>query len=111
MDDYGLDSSRESYLEKLGRFAEAAECCLTEGNRLEALRLLSYDRQSQQSTVKAVEHILEGLWEHLSLCTPEENWHDPAIEQLLGHAEILNDHWVTPTARNEVSYTFLAFSL
>ena len=93
MDDYGLDAPRSTLLEQLGRFAEAADCHLADGDRLGAIQLLIRD-QSPASTARAVECILEGLWEYLSLCTPEEHWEDPMIADLLGQSEHLDHRWI-----------------
>ncbi|KAI0757657.1 hypothetical protein C8Q80DRAFT_1092486 [Daedaleopsis nitida] len=101
MDDYGLDASRATLLERLGRFSEAAECCLQEGERLKAIELLVRDH-SQLSTTRAAECILDGLWQLLSLCTPEEHWQNDMIPDLLGQFELLDRTWVDDNALNEL---------
>ena len=66
MDDYGLDSARASFLEDMGRYAEAAELHFAEGRTLEALRLLVLDRTNDASMKRAFQYLLEGFWSHLS---------------------------------------------
>ncbi|KAH9949529.1 hypothetical protein B0H21DRAFT_728406 [Amylocystis lapponica] len=66
MDDYGFDMSRASYLEELGRPAEAAEVHLAEGRTLEAIELFSRDSQDPRSVFRASQCLLDGLWSHLS---------------------------------------------
>lgn len=99
--DFGLNAPRATLLENDGRFSEAADCHLAEGDRLKAIQSFIRDG-TEASTVKAVECILEGLWSHLSLCTPEEHWSDPMISDLLGQSELLNRRWIGDSAWCEV---------
>ncbi|KAI0762352.1 hypothetical protein C8Q74DRAFT_1336826 [Fomes fomentarius] len=66
MDDFGLNIARASLLEKLGKYAEAAELLFEEGNTLEAVRLLTLDRDNEESMKRAIEFVLSGLWSALS---------------------------------------------
>ncbi|KAH9855762.1 hypothetical protein C2E23DRAFT_548924 [Lenzites betulinus] len=65
MDDFGFDIARASFLEQLGRFGDAASVHLSEGNTLEAIRLLTMDRDNSESVRKAMQCLLDGLWYHL----------------------------------------------
>lgn len=66
MDDYGLDVARSQFLEEVGRYAEAADVHLNEGNVLEAIRVLSLDTQNAASLERALSCLLDGLWLNLS---------------------------------------------
>lgn len=66
MDDFGLNVARASLLEELGKYAEAAEVLFQEGNTLEAVRLLTLDRDNEESMKRAIECVLDGLWSALS---------------------------------------------
>ena len=66
MDDYGLDVARASFLEDMGRYADAAELHFAEGHTFEAIRLLTLDRANEASMRRAFQYLLDGLWRHLS---------------------------------------------
>lgn len=102
MDDYGLDISRAALLEKLGRHDEAAECNLREGNTLEAIRLFLHDNASSKSRSKAVQCVLDGLWLRMSFGAPGSNLEDPALEEILGHAETMMPSLTNNDVRYEV---------
>ncbi|TFK88273.1 hypothetical protein K466DRAFT_598787 [Polyporus arcularius HHB13444] len=65
MDDYGLDIARATFLEDIGRYADAAEVHFAEGNTLEAIRLLTLDRMNDTSMRRALQCVLDGLWSNL----------------------------------------------
>ena len=70
MDDYGLDVARAQFLEEVGRYAEAADVHISEGNTLEAIRVLCLDTGNQESLKRALTCILDGLWRNLSCGVP-----------------------------------------
>ncbi|RPD59343.1 hypothetical protein L226DRAFT_495257 [Lentinus tigrinus ALCF2SS1-7] len=99
MDDYASVADCAKFHKDEGNHAKAAEYHIKERQWCDAARLLLRDRQSAE----AARCILEGLWEHLSLCTPEENWSDPTIMDLLGFAEVLDRQRIPAAARNELA--------
>ncbi|KAM5542264.1 hypothetical protein V8D89_004137 [Ganoderma adspersum] len=70
MDDFGLDMARAQFLEGVGRFAEAADVHISEGNTLEAIRVLSLDTGNEASLKRALTCLLDGLWQNLSCGVP-----------------------------------------
>ena len=70
MDDYGLDVARAQFLEEVGRHAEAADVHISEGNTLEAIRVLSLDTGNKASLTRALTCLLDGLWRNLSCGVP-----------------------------------------
>ncbi|TBU23105.1 hypothetical protein BD311DRAFT_674657 [Dichomitus squalens] len=70
MDDFGLDLARAQFLEDTGRLSEAADVHLSEGNMLEAIRVLSMDGSNETSLKRALDCLLEGLWRNLSCGVP-----------------------------------------
>ncbi|RDX51441.1 hypothetical protein OH76DRAFT_1481370 [Lentinus brumalis] len=103
MDDYASAADCAKFHEDEGNVAKAAEYHINERQWVEAVKLLSSDRQNRQSTLEAARCILEGLWEHCSLCTPQANWNDPTITDLLGFAEVLDRRGIPLAYRNELS--------
>lgn len=101
MKDYGLDSSRASLLERCKRYEEAADCCIVEGKRLEAIRLFLRDG-SEVAIRKAMGSVFGGLWEYLSLGAPEANWYNPMVETLLGYGERIGSRIHDNDMQNEV---------
>ena len=61
MEDRGFDTVRAQFLEHLGRFSEAAQIYLEEGQTIKAIPLLLKDRHSPQSAERASLSLLEGL--------------------------------------------------
>ncbi|EJF58549.1 hypothetical protein DICSQDRAFT_172899 [Dichomitus squalens LYAD-421 SS1] len=70
MDDYGLDVARAQFLEDVGRYAEAADVHLSEGNTLEGIRVLTMDNNNEASMKRALDCLLDGLWRSLSYGVP-----------------------------------------
>ncbi|PIL29959.1 hypothetical protein GSI_07870 [Ganoderma sinense ZZ0214-1] len=70
MDDFGLDMARAQFLEEVGRYAEAADVHISEGNTLEAIRVLSLDTENKTSLERALACLLDGLWRNLSCGVP-----------------------------------------
>ncbi|KAI0369978.1 hypothetical protein BV20DRAFT_945276 [Pilatotrama ljubarskyi] len=106
MDDYGLDVARASLLEQLGRYADAAELHLCEGNTLEAIRLLTLDRGNSQSIKRAMQCLLDGLWRHLpcgTVVTETLFESDATLVKLLQHAETIGDLDADSDLRDEVT--------
>ncbi|KAI0757675.1 hypothetical protein C8Q80DRAFT_1134839, partial [Daedaleopsis nitida] len=106
MNDYGLDVVRASFLEDMGRYADAAEVHFAEGNTLEAIRLLTLDRANEESMRRASEYLLEGLWSHLSCgvtVTEEFLKTHSTIVTLLRLTDGLEDVSIDANVRNEVS--------
>lgn len=66
MASYGLETPRATLLEQLGRYSEAAECQLAEGNISEATRLFLLDTYSPAALSRAARTVLDGLWSALS---------------------------------------------
>lgn len=66
MQDRGLDTSRAKFLEHLGRFSEAAQIYLEEGQPIKAIPLLLKDSHNADATERASLSLLEGLRRRLS---------------------------------------------
>lgn len=62
MDERGLDSARADFLERLGRFEEAAQIYLDEGQTIKAIPLLLKGNAANRASVS----LLEGLRRRLS---------------------------------------------
>ena len=62
--DFGI--AHAQFLEKKGRYAEAAELFHKEGRTLYAIELLIRDAANKQSVRKALEYVVKALWSHLS---------------------------------------------
>ncbi|KAI0656836.1 hypothetical protein C8Q70DRAFT_1046658 [Cubamyces menziesii] len=71
MASYGLETSRATLLESLGRLAEAAECRLVDGQVLEAVQLLLRDHRNPASISRAKDVVLAGLWTHFTFRNPK----------------------------------------
>lgn len=69
MDERGLDSARAEFLEQLGRFSEAAQIYLDEGQTIKAIPLLLKDNGNLDATERASVSLLEGLRRRLSFGT------------------------------------------
>lgn len=105
MDDYGLDIARASYLEDIGRYVDAAELHLAEGNTLEAIRLLTLDRANKTSVKRAFRCLLDGLWLHLSCgitITEELLRTSGTVAKLLRLTRGLDDIEIDEELRDEV---------
>ncbi|KAI8983190.1 hypothetical protein BD414DRAFT_515715 [Trametes punicea] len=59
---YGLEIPRATLLESRGRYAEAAQAQLKDGNSLEAIRLLMLDEGNADSVSEAAHLVVDGLW-------------------------------------------------
>ncbi|KAI9068145.1 hypothetical protein FKP32DRAFT_1672451 [Trametes sanguinea] len=106
MDDYGLDMARASFLERLGRYEDAAEFHLSEGDVFEAIRLLTLDRKDSRLVKKAMHCLLDGLWRHLPLGTSVTDSllkADTTLARLLQLANTFRDLDMEMDLRNEVS--------
>ncbi|KAI0757678.1 hypothetical protein C8Q80DRAFT_1134850 [Daedaleopsis nitida] len=106
MDDYGLDVVRASFLEDMGRFGEAAEVQFSQGNTLEAIRLLTLDRANDNSIRRAFEYLLEGLWSNLSCGLPITDEYiktHSIVARLLRLADGVQGAHVDTNLRDEVS--------
>ena len=82
-----MDVSRAALLEKLGRYHEAADCHLREGDTLEAIRLFILDRHNAESNMRAMSCLLDALWLRLGFGAPDQNLHDPSLVEYLEYAE------------------------
>ena len=94
MDDYGLGVARASYLEELGRYEDAADIYLSEGNVLQAIHLLTMDRGNAELVKKATRCLLDGLWRHLPSGTVVNEAllkSDTTLANLLAQADSLGD--------------------
>ncbi len=105
MDDYGLDVARATFLEDIGRYADAAELHFAEGNTFEAIRLLTLDRTNEASMRRALQCVLDGLWIHLSCgvaINDESLKTNGTITKLLRLSDGLQDLGGDATMRDEV---------
>lgn len=103
MDDFGLDVARADYLEELGRFAEAAEIHLQEGNMQKGIQMLIRDG-TDTSVCKAYERLLQSFWKMFSIAVkpaPE----DEALRNLIemSRAPGLAKAPIKDSLRHEVS--------
>ncbi|KAI0327262.1 hypothetical protein GY45DRAFT_1428013 [Cubamyces sp. BRFM 1775] len=106
MDDYGLGVARASYLEELGRYEDAADIYLSEGNILQAIRLLTMDRGNTKLVKKAMRCLLDGLWRHLPFGTAMNEAllkSDTTLANLLAQAHALGDLNTDPDLYDEIS--------
>ncbi|KAH9891312.1 hypothetical protein C8Q73DRAFT_119576 [Cubamyces lactineus] len=106
MDDYGLGVARASYLEELGRYEDAADISLSEGNILQAIRLLTMDRGNPALVRKATRCLLDGLWRHLPFGTVVNETllkGDTTLGDLLAKADSLADLNTDAELHDEVS--------
>ncbi|KAI0656844.1 hypothetical protein C8Q70DRAFT_1158814, partial [Cubamyces menziesii] len=106
MDDYGLGVARASYLEELGRYEDAADIYLSEGNILHAIRLLTMDRGNAELVKKAMHCLLDGLWRHLpfgSVVNEALLKSDTTLANLLAQADSLGDLNTDADLHDEVS--------
>ncbi|CDO74781.1 hypothetical protein BN946_scf185001.g29 [Trametes cinnabarina] len=106
MDDYGLDMARAAFLEKLGRYEDAAEYHLSEGNVFEAIRLLTINRSDDRLVRRAMQCLLDGLWRRLPLGTAVTEAllkADTTLAKLLQLADNFRDQNEENDLRSEVS--------
>ncbi|KAI0668726.1 hypothetical protein C8Q78DRAFT_979481 [Trametes maxima] len=107
---YGLEMPRASLLEQLGRFTEAAESQLSEGNVLEAVRLFLMDDDSENadSASRAGRTILDALWPRLAFLSGYEHIRsavskDTHLRELLAVTEGINGLSIEDTLRDEMA--------
>ncbi|KAH9924689.1 uncharacterized protein BXZ73DRAFT_50396 [Epithele typhae] len=86
MDDYDLNTSSAAFLEQRGRYRDAAERYLLEGDILKAIDLFLLD---DHGAPRAIQTVLVGLWEHLPLHAPAEAFENSVVKKLIEHAERL----------------------
>ncbi|KAI0770957.1 hypothetical protein BD413DRAFT_613484 [Trametes elegans] len=106
MDDYGLDSARALFLEQVGRYEDAAELHLSQGNTFEAIRLLTLDKENIQAVQRAMRCLLDGLWRHLPFGTVVNQallLNDATLNKYLRLADGLIHVNADRDLRNEVS--------
>ncbi|KAL7285962.1 hypothetical protein ACG7TL_001077 [Trametes sanguinea] len=106
MDDYGLDMARASLLERLGRYEDAADFHLSEGNVFDAIRLLKLDRSNRRLVSKAMHYLLDELWRRLPFGTSVTNSllnADATVARLLQLADSFRDQEVEKDLRDEAA--------
>ena len=62
MEDFGFETARASFLEKIGRIHEAADVYFREGQTEEAIGLLLRDKNRPDSLARAVDYLRTSLW-------------------------------------------------
>ena len=62
MEDFGFETAKASFLEKIGRIHEAADVYFREGQTEEAIGLLLNDNNRQDSLARAVDYLRTSLW-------------------------------------------------
>ncbi|KAH9910900.1 uncharacterized protein BXZ73DRAFT_108389 [Epithele typhae] len=85
----GSNASGAAFLVDLGRYHDAAERVLRDGDILGAIDLFLTNAENAASVSRAVEIVLDGLWERLPLTALDDNFRDPIVQSLLEHAEVL----------------------
>ena len=109
MEDFGLDVARATLLEELGKYPEAADVLVEEGNTVEALRVLALGRGDARCTRQAAKVTLAGLWSILPLgVVPTETLiaSHSTLGLLLAHAKTMLSEDLRPqldeSTRDEV---------
>lgn len=109
MDDCGFDTHRAKLLEDAGRLDEAAECHISEGNTIEAIKLLLRDT-ALSSRTKAEHWLLDGLWQQLSFgltVPPDIALSGTSLGDLLtASTRMVEDHMLSAKGHDEVSLRF-----
>ncbi|KAI0641195.1 hypothetical protein C8Q79DRAFT_920041 [Trametes meyenii] len=105
---YGLETPRASLLEQLGRFTEAAESQLGEGNILEAVRLFLMDRENADSPSRAGRAVLDALWPRLAFLSGYEHItstvsNDAHLRELLAVIKEFSGLSIEDALRDEMS--------
>ncbi|KAI0820632.1 hypothetical protein BC628DRAFT_1543902 [Trametes gibbosa] len=67
MVEYGLNTPRAALLERQGRYSEAAESQLSDGNIYKAIQLFLRDSHNSASALRAAQTVLDVLWATFTL--------------------------------------------
>ena len=100
IEDYGSNGSRADILEKMGRYSEAADIQMLEGNIGSAVRLFLLAKNVESSR-QAAHCVLSRLWELFSFGAPL-GINDEALELLRLCSKVDQSH-LTPLASTQVS--------
>ncbi|KIK71556.1 hypothetical protein GYMLUDRAFT_33762 [Collybiopsis luxurians FD-317 M1] len=104
LEDRDMDIARAALLVAHGRAREAAELHLAEGRVLEAIDFFIQDAESEDSTRRAAECILEGFWRQLTFAlTPEDLAGDSVLSKLFDFAKRIKQSSLSPSHRNEIA--------
>ncbi|EPQ61193.1 hypothetical protein GLOTRDRAFT_135727 [Gloeophyllum trabeum ATCC 11539] len=108
MENYGFDDARASLLERMGRYAEAAELHLSEGRVADAIGTFLRERTDERAAHRAKQCLVDCLWQNLSFGRSNETEHSVAIptKMLLQWAMQIDPAVVRRTNRDEVSVIF-----
>ncbi|KAL0950587.1 hypothetical protein HGRIS_007379 [Hohenbuehelia grisea] len=102
LEDRDLDLARATFLMTLpGKLAEAAEIHLAEGRTLEAIQLFLKDKGNPDSFNKAMESIIQGLWQRVSFRIPIHNT-NTEVDVLLRLASEQEPVLLDPSHRDEI---------
>ena len=107
MEDFDLDLARAELLEAVGRFSEAAELHLEEGNIQKAIGLFLRD-PADTSTRRAYECLLSSLWAKFSLGVKPDP-EDETLQMLLRVSQNFDCSSFSSPIHDEVSRLHLAF--
>lgn len=103
---YGFDDIRAQVLEKQGKYVEAAELVLREGNHVKAISLFGCagGRLAQE---RAIECLLDALWIHFPLgCKPSTDCDGSVGAKLLEIARTIDSRLLKAHQEQEVSRIF-----
>ena len=103
-----LDECHADVLVELGRYQEAANIHIEEGRTMEAIQVLLHDK-SQESTKRANDHILRGLWQNTSFSMKIED-SDTAAMAFLSLASKVNHDFLSTTQKDEVGSSTTYYS-
>lgn len=104
LEERDMDIARAALLVAHGRPREAAELHLSEGRTLEAINFFIQDTESEDSSHRAIECILDGLWRKLSFSVPLDFLaEDSGLYELFELEKKVNQASLIPNYRNEVS--------
>lgn len=106
--DFGV--AHATMLESRGRFFEAADVRVQEGDVLYAIRLLLQDHQSSAASERAAALVLEDLWRTLSFAVMPTNDNAEHLETLFNFMDQLGKVILSSSQQQEVgdSSTVLA---
>ncbi|KAF9033219.1 hypothetical protein BDZ89DRAFT_983953 [Hymenopellis radicata] len=98
LEDRGLDMARADLLQSVGQTVEAGELHYAEGHQEVAISLFLRDPSNESGMRRALECILEGLWQHCSFGIPFEDVRsDLLVERLLALSAKLDLNRIPPS--------------
>lgn len=101
--------ARANLLESIGDTVEAGEIHYAEGRQETAIPLFLKDKNNECGLQRALECIMEGLWQNCSFgVLPQDIQSDPMAKRLLQLSTELDRPKLTPAASRQVTPSFLS---